>query len=112
MSRASRNPGGERNQGTGNVLSVLEAQRKQRGLRRWLRCLDNISEGGHVWPASALLTLGILTMVVVWLCRMSTHNSSSLYVSLKIETDLLDVITALQRERLCTATCLASSRLR
>ena len=114
MSRPSRNTGAERNQTSGSALSVLEAQRKQRGLlRRWLRCLDKISEGAHVWPASALLTLGILTMVVVWLCRMSTHNSSSLYLALKIETDLHDVITALQRERQCTAyTCLTSSSLR
>jgi len=36
--------------------------------------LSEVCEGAHVWPASALMTLGLLTMVIVWLCRMSTHN--------------------------------------
>lgn len=113
MSRTPRNLGIERNQMTGSVLSVFDGQRKQRGLRRWVRCLDKISEGGHVWPGSALLTLGALVMAVVWLRMVSAHDSSSLYLALKIETDLHDVITSLQHERHCaTTTCLTSSPVR
>jgi len=115
MSRSSCNPGVERNHQTtaGSVLSVLDAQRKQRGLRKWVRGLDRISEGAHVWPASALLTLGTLIMTVVWLCQMSTDGSSSLYLALKVETDLHDVITTLKHERRCaTATCRTSSPVR
>jgi len=113
MNRTSTNPSVERNQTCGSVLSVLESQRKKRGLRRWVQCLDKVSEGVHVWPASALLTVGTLVMTVVWLCRMSAHNSSSLYLALKIETDLHDLITTFQHERQCvTAVCLSSSPLR
>ena len=90
---------------TGAAAGVHETpQRKQRdALRRCLRWFDHVREGAHVWPASALLTLGLVTMVIVWLCRMSTHNdhSSSLYLALKVETDLHDVITALRTERRC-----------
>ena len=99
-------------QSTGGLLSILDGQRQHRRLRRWVQCLDKVVEGAHVWPASALLTLGTLVMAVVWLSHMSVHNFSSTYTALKTETDLHDVIATLQQERQCSATCLTSSSLR
>jgi len=102
----------ERNQTSGSVMSALDGLRRHRGLRRWARGLDKISEGVHVWPASALLTLGTLIMTVVWLCFTNTNDYLSVYLALKTETDLYDVITAVQRERQCVATCITSSFVR
>jgi len=83
---------------------MLDGQRQQRTLRRWARCVvDEVAEGAHVWPASALLTLGTLAMAVAWLSYMSVHDSSSTHSALMVETDLHDVVAALQHERQCTA---------
>jgi len=105
----------ERSQSTtgGSMLTMFDVHRQHRRLRRWVRgVVAEGAEGGHVWPASALLTLGTLAMAVAWLGHMSVHNSSAAYSALKTETDLHDVVVALQRERLCAATCLTSSSLR
>jgi len=116
MSDSSCNSGIERIQMSSSVLPALDSQRKQprTGLRRWVRGLDRVSEGAHVWPASALLTLGTFVIVVVWLCHMSTPSGrSALYSALELESVLYDVITTLRHEQQCsTPTCRTSSPLR
>ena len=103
----------ECSQSVGSMLSILDGERPQRRLRGLVQCrLDAVLEGAHVWPASALLTLGTLVMAVAWLSHMSVHNSASTYSALKTQTDLHDVIATLQQERHCAATCLTSSSLR
>jgi len=97
------------NRSTGSMLSMLDGQRQHRRLRSWVRCLDKVAEGAHVWPASALLIVGTLVMAVAWLCHMSVHSFSSTYLALKTETHLHDVITTIQQERRCSATCLTPS---
>jgi len=104
----------ERSQSSGSMLAILvDGQRQCRRLRGWAgRRLDSVSAGAHVWPASALLTVGTLVVAVAWLSHMSVHNASSTYLALTTVTDLHDVVATVQHERRCAVTCTTPAALR
>ena len=88
------------------LASVLDRIHKHRRLRGWVRWLDTISEGAHAWPSSSMLCLGTLVVAVAWLCLTSSaDNLPSLHAALETESDLDEVVAALQQERLCAVAC-------